>query len=412
MKERLVSVDVFRGLTIMLMTIVNNPGDWGNVYAPLLHADWHGCTPTDLVFPFFLFIVGVSIVLASPSDSGRQTSFSKIVTRSLRIFGLGLFLNFFSKIQLFGFEGYALLTVRLLITAVVVWLLLTKYDPKKQLIAAVASVALMFILAYTTEMFSDVRIPGVLQRIALVYFVVVLLYQKMSLKGSIVVAAVLLLGYWAAMALIPVNGITGNFAADENVAAMIDRIFLEGHMWSQSKTWDPEGLFSTFPAIVTGILGVFAGLAITGKFGGDKGWRYLVYGGIVSVVLGLVWHTIFPINKALWTSSYVLLVGGLAALCLALVQYISMLVKGEGWTKPFVIFGVNPMLVFFFSGIIPRVLSDIKVGDQGLQSYIYEHILGFISDPKLHSFSWAIFYLIFWFLILLWFWRKKIIVKV
>ncbi|KPM48262.1 acyltransferase family protein [Jiulongibacter sediminis] len=412
MKERLVSVDVFRGLTIMLMTIVNNPGDWGNVYAPLLHADWHGCTPTDLVFPFFLFIVGVSIVLASPSEAGRQTSFSKIATRSLRIFGLGLFLNFFSKIQLFGLEGYALLTVRLLITAVVVWLLLTKYDPKKQLIAAIAIVVLMFILAYSTEMFSDVRIPGVLQRIALVYFVVVLLYQKMSLKGMIAMAAVLLLGYWAAMALIPVEGITGNFAADENVAAMIDRIFLEGHMWSSSKTWDPEGLFSTFPAIVTGILGVFAGLAITGKFGREKGWRYLVYGGVISVALGLVWHTIFPINKALWTSSYVLLVGGLAALCLALIQYISVLVKGESWTKPFVIFGVNPMLVFFFSGIIPRVLSDIKVAGQGLQSYIYEHILGFIGDPKLHSFSWAIFYLIFWFLILVWFWRKKIIVKV
>lgn len=412
MKERLVSVDVFRGLTIMLMTIVNNPGDWGNVYSPLLHAEWHGCTPTDLVFPFFLFIVGVSIVLASPKEEGRKTDFSKIATRSLRIFGLGLFLNFFSKIQLFGLEGYALLTVRLLITAVVVWLLLTKYDPKKQLIAAVATVGLMFILAYTTEMFGDVRIPGVLQRIALVYFVVVLLYQKVSLKGMIVSAAVLLLGYWAAMAFIPVNGVTGNFAADENVAAMIDRIFLEGHMWSQSKTWDPEGLFSTFPAVVTGILGVFGGLAITSKIGGQKGWLYLVYGGLVSVVLGLVWHTVFPINKALWTSSYVLLVGGLAALCLAALQYISVLLKSEGWTKPFVIFGVNPMLVFFFSGIIPRVLSDIKVGGQGLQAYIYEHILGFISDPKLHSFSWALFYLIFWFLVLLWFWRKKIIVKV
>jgi predicted acyltransferase len=412
MKERLVSVDVFRGLTIMLMTIVNNPGDWGNVYSPLLHAEWHGCTPTDLVFPFFLFIVGVSIVLASPKEEGKHTSFSKIITRSLRIFGLGLFLNFFSKIQLFGLEGYALLAIRLLITAVVVWLLLTKYDQKKQLIAAIATVALMITLAYTTEMFSDVRIPGVLQRIAIVYFVVVLLYQRMSLKGMIAVSLVLLLGYWAAMALIPVNGITGNFAANENVAAMIDRFFLEGHMWSSSKTWDPEGLFSTFPAIVTGILGVFAGLAITGKLSKEKGWDYLVYGGIASFLIAFLWNKVFPINKALWTSSYVLYVGGLAALSLALIQYLTELIKSRGWTKPFVIFGVNPMLVFFFSGIIPRVLSSIKVGEQGLQSYIYEHILGFINDPKLHSFSWAFFYLVFWFLILLWFWRKKIIVKV
>lgn len=412
MKERLVSVDVFRGITIMLMTIVNNPGDWGNVFPPLLHAKWHGSTPTDMVFPFFLFIVGVSIVLATKEKGLSQDQFLKILVRTLRIFALGLFLNFFSKIQVFGLDGYSLLLARLLITGVVAWLLLSEYDRKRQLYAVAGLLGLMFVLAYTTENFSNVRIPGVLQRIAIVYFIVAVLYQKMSLKGLAVLAAVLLLGYWAAMALIPVNGVTGNFEADKNVAAMIDRLFLEGHMWASSKTWDPEGIFSTIPAIATGILGVFGGLAITGKLGKQRGWEYLVYGGLVLVIVASQWNKVFPINKALWTSSFVLHAGGLAALTLAIIQVATEMLGTGAWTKPFVIFGMNPMLVFFFSGIIPRVLSDIKIGNQGLQAYIYEHVLGVFSNPKVHSLSWAILYLIFWFLILLWFYRKRIIIKV
>ncbi|MGR3811112.1 acyltransferase family protein [Jiulongibacter sp. NS-SX5] len=411
MKERLISVDVFRGLTVMLMTLVNNPGDWGNVYPPLLHASWHGCTPTDLVFPFFLFIVGVTTVLASPAD-GSKPDITKIFIRALRIFGLGLYLNFFSKIQLFGLEGYALLAVRLLITAVVVYLLLTKYEKRLQLISAVAVVGLMFFLAYGFEHFQNVRIPGVLQRIAIVYLIVSLLYRSLSLKMIAFIGLVLLLGYWAAMMLIPVNGELGNLEANENVAAMIDRVFLSGHMWSQSKTWDPEGLFSTLPAIGTGILGLFAGLIISGRLLKDKKWRTLLYAGFALVLFGYLWHQVFPINKALWTSTFVLFTAGLACVSLVLIQFIAEKTKGEQWATPFLIFGVNPMLVFFFSGIIPRVLSSIKVGDQGLQGYIYDHVLGFISDPKLHSLSWALFYLVFWSLILLWFWRKKIYVKV
>jgi predicted acyltransferase len=124
------------------------------------------------------------------------------------------------------------------------------------------------------------------------------------------------------------------------------------------------------------------------------------------------WHKVFPINKALWTSSFVLYTAGLACLSLAIIQVATEYLGTGGWTKPFVIFGMNPMLVFFFSGIIPRVISDIKVGNEGLQSWLYEHLLGPIADPKLHSLSWAVFYLFFWFLILLWFYRKRIIIKV
>ncbi len=412
MKERLISVDIFRGITIMLMTIVNNPGDWGNVFPPLLHAKWHGATPTDMVFPFFLFIVGVSIVLASPNPEFTNDSFKKLLVRSLRIFTLGLFLNFFSKIQLFGLESYGLLAIRLVITGIVAYLLLTNYDRQKQLYAVLAVLIIMLLLAYLAEPFSDVRIPGVLQRIAIVYFIVVLLYHKVSLKVMAGIGVVLLLGYWAAMALIPVNGVTGNFAANENVAAMIDRVFLEGHMWSSSKTWDPEGLFSTIPAVGTGILGVFAGLVLTKKRS-QNGWDLLIYGGLALVLLGFGWNKLFPINKALWTSSFVVYTAGLACLSLALIQYLTETVKWEGWTKPFIIFGVNPMLVFFFSGIIPRVLSTIKVSGKGFQEFVYKDVLSSIfENAKMASLSWAILYLVFWFLILLWFYRKKIIVKV
>lgn len=412
MKERLISVDIFRGITIMLMTIVNNPGDWGNVFPPLLHAKWHGATPTDMVFPFFLFIVGVSIVLASPNPEFTNDSFKKLLVRSLRIFTLGLFLNFFSKIQLFGLESYGLLAIRLVITGIVAYLLLTNYDRQKQLYAVLAVLIIMLLLAYLAEPFSDVRIPGVLQRIAIVYFIVALLYHKVSLKVMAGIGVVLLLGYWAAMALIPVNGVTGNFAANENVAAMIDRVFLEGHMWSSSKTWDPEGLFSTIPAVGTGILGVFAGLVLTKKRS-QNGWDLLIYGGLALVLLGFGWNKLFPINKALWTSSFVVYTAGLACLSLALIQYLTETVKWEGWTKPFIIFGVNPMLVFFFSGIIPRVLSTIKVSGKGFQEFVYKDVLSSIfENAKMASLSWAILYLVFWFLILLWFYRKKIIVKV
>jgi predicted acyltransferase len=414
MKNRLDSIDIFRGITIMLMTLVNNPGDWGNIVAPFRHAEWHGCTPTDLVFPFFLYIVGVTTVLASPEPGFNSNKFLKISVRTLRIFALGLFLNFFSKINLFGLESHALLAIRLVFVALVYYLLLTKYDLKRQLYAVLGLLFVLFFLTYfPVSGFEGVRMPGVLQRIAIVYFVVALLYNNFSLKALVGITAFLLIGYWAAMALIPVDGLTGLFEKDINVAAKIDRIFLTGHMWASSKTWDPEGLFSTFPAIATGLLGVFTGkLMLSEKSESDK-VNYLIYAGLVLVALGYFWHKIFPINKALWTSSYVLYAGGLASLLLALVYFVVEQLAIKFWIKPFLIFGVNPMLVFFFSGIIPRVFTMIKIEGLGLQEYIYQNSLApTFSDPKMASLSWAILYLLLWFAILAVCYRKKIFVKV
>lgn len=423
MKPRLISLDVLRGLTIILMTIVNNPGDWGHVYSPLLHAEWHGCTLTDLVFPTFLFIVGVSVVLATPSKNLTIHSLQKIITRTLRIFCLGLFLSFFSKINAFGLEGLPLLGLRLVITAIVVVALFRDYDRKLQFYVAVIVFLTMMILAFGgfTD-YETVRIPGVLQRIAVVYFIVSLLYLKTTWKTQAIIGVVVLLAYWAFMTLIPVPGIGApNFEKGTNLAAWLDHYLLPGHLWATSKTWDPEGILSTLPAIGTGIAGLLVGTLLTNSFSKDKKALYLFIAALSAIVAGQLWNIVFPINKALWTSSYVLYAAGLSSLCLVVLYYVIDVLGISGWTKFFVIFGVNPMVVFFFSGIIPRVLSSIKVAYPnnpahepiGLQAYFYEFQLSpLFSNPINASLAYALIYLTLWFVVLYILYRNKLVFKV
>src|SRR6188508_1332909 len=187
-ENRLVSLDVFRGLTIAGMTMVNNPGSWSAIYPPLEHAEWHGCTPTDLVFPFFVFIMGVAISFAMPSKTYDNTTFNKIFTRSLRMICLGIFFNFFSSIQLFGLEGIPLMIGRLLITALVGFALMGNFDAKLKTYLAVSIFIIYLILAYSgIEAYQNVRLPGVLQRIGIVYFIASLLYLKTTQRTQILV---------------------------------------------------------------------------------------------------------------------------------------------------------------------------------------------------------------------------------
>ena len=423
MKERLTSLDVFRGMTIMLMTIVNKPGDWGAIYAPLDHAEWHGCTPTDLVFPFFLFIVGISTVLSMPVKKFDKSVLEKILTRALRIFLLGLSLNFFSKIHIGSLDGIPLMLVRLVFTAIITILLLGEYNRKKQLYVAVGLFVLMMILCFGGfEEFSSVRIPGVLQRIAVVYLIVSIIYATTNTTVQIIIGLVCLLGYWALMALVDVPNVgAANFEKGTNLAAWLDNYLLPGHLWVTSKTWDPEGILSTIPAIGTGLAGVFTGKLLTNNFQKNKKVVYLLSAGVIGVMIGLVWNEVFPINKALWTSSYVCYAAGLALLVLGVLYFIIDVLGFDFWTKPFVIFGVNPMLVFFFSGIIPRVLNMIKIAqpenienpETGLISWLYSYwIMPFFSEPKNASLAGALTYLLIWFVILVLFDRKKMIFKV
>ncbi len=421
MKQRLTSLDVFRGMTIMLMTIVNNPGDWGHIYSPLEHAEWHGCTPTDLVFPFFLFIVGVSAVLSMPVKRFDAGTFERIITRTLRIFLLGLFLNFFSKIHMGTLTGIPLMLIRLVFTALITMALLGDYDKKRQFFIAVGLFVLMMMLAFAFEDFKEVRIPGVLQRIAIVYLIVSILYATTNTTTQIIVGLVCLFGYWALMALVPVPGIgAGNFEKGTNLAAWLDNILLPGHLWATSKTWDPEGILSTIPAIGTGIAGIMTGKLLTNNFDKNKKAIYLLSAGVAGVLIGFLWDMVFPINKALWTSSFVLYTAGWALLVLGVLYYIIDVIRFDFWTKPFVIFGVNPMVVFFFSGIIPRVLNIIKIPvagspeeNPGLISWIYEYgIAPLFAEPKNASLAGALVYVLIWFIILWFFYRRKLIFKV
>lgn len=421
-RERLISLDVFRGLTILLMTIVNNPGDWGNVYPPLLHAEWHGCTLTDLVFPFFVFIMGVAVPLAMPDKIYDQTTFNKILVRSLRMFCLGIFFNFFGKIQLFGLEGIPLLIGRLAITIAVGYALMGNFSSKVKNILAFSILFIYLFLAYSgIEAYHDVRLPGVLQRIAIVYFVVSLLYLKTSQKTQIITGAVLLLGYWALMTLIPVPGFgAANLEKGTNLAAWLDSVLLKGHMYRGTVTWDPEGILSTIPSIVNGIIGLLIGQILMREISKTQKATKIAIAGIALIIAGLLWNIVFPINKSIWTSSYVLYTTGLAATFLSILYYVIDIADYKKGFKPFLIWGVNPMIVFFTSQIIPQALVMIEFQNPhnpeekiNLLSYLYGFgIAPFFTYPMTASLAGALVYVCIWTFILWIFYKNKLIFKV
>lgn len=421
-KDRLTSLDVFRGFTIMLMTIVNNPGSWSAIYPPLEHAEWNGCTPTDLVFPFFIFIMGTAIPFAMPDKTFNGTIFNKIIVRSLRIICLGLFLNYFGKIEFLGWEGIPLLIIRLLLTIAVAYALLGNFSAKiKTYLAVAIFVAFLFLAFSGIESYQEVRIPGVLQRIGIVYFFSSILYLKASLKTQIQITALLLLGYWGLMTLIDIPEIgASNLERGTNFAAYIDSIVLKNHMWSFTKTWDPEGLLSTIPAIASGIMGMFMGQLLNRPLPKIEIVKKLSGIGMALVILGLIWNISFPINKSLWSSSYVIYTSGLASLCLSVLYYLIEIKNYNKWTKLFLIWGVNPMIVFFLSGIIPRALNMITVKNNelipepiGLSGYFYKYeITPLFENPLNASLAYALVYAVFWSIVLWIFYRNKMYFKV
>ena len=373
---RLLSLDVFRGLTVAAMILVNNPGSWSTIYAPLKHAEWNGCTPTDLIFPFFLFIVGVSISYALGSKK-ESTSQSKLLFTALKrasiLFGLGLFLNLFPKVFT---------------------------DPM--------------------EAISTVRIPGVLQRIAIVFFFTALIYVKTNQKTQLRLFFGILIAYWALMTFVPVPGIGyANLEKETNLGAWLDRTILtEAHLWKSVKTWDPEGILSTLPAVATGLFGVLVGTWLRRKDREESvkiSWMFSI--GILAVVFGLIWDLFFPINKALWTSSFVLYAGGLATIGLALCYWLIDVKGYKKGTTPLVVYGVNAITVFFLSGLIPRILTLIMVNMPdgtrvNSRVWMYETFYTPYFTPINASLAGAVTFILIWLLILWVMFKRKIIVKV
>lgn len=370
MKKRLISLDTFRGITIVGMILVNNPGTWGSMYGPLKHAPWHGWTPTDLIFPFFLFIVGVAIAYAFSTsvENGveRRPLVTKSVKRALTLFGLGLFMAAYPIVQ---------------------------WTPEWE---------------WIRPGIWNLRIMGVLQRIALCYLAVTLLFLYTKPRTQMVWMWSLLLAYWGAMAWY------GNLDDKvDNLAAIIDRAVLGTHLWAGAqRMWDPEGLFSTLPAIATTLMGVWAARILRQDASEERKTAELMVTGFVLLCIGYVWDWFFPLNKSLWTSSYAVFTGGQAFLTLG-ICYWFIDVKGKsGWTKPFVVYGVNAITVFFMSGIIAKTLGFIRIGDMSLQRWIF--VNGFDSWlPTIDaSLAYSVVWVFAWYLILNWMYRRDLIIKV
>ncbi|MCB0555455.1 MAG: DUF5009 domain-containing protein [Phaeodactylibacter sp.] len=432
--QRLLSLDIFRGMTIAFMILVNNPGSWSTVYAPLLHAEWHGATLTDWVFPFFLFIVGVAIPLSVgkrlEQGDAHSAILKKVGSRTLIIFSLGLFLAAYPK---FGMaDGAPLLKLHYILLGIFLLSVFFRevlhqkqFDQPLHLrlrrilgIAALIAAAAMVVLGCFAYDLSHLRIPGVLQRIALVYGACSLLFLKLDWKGLIWTTAGVLILYWILMTLVPVpGGYPPNLEPETNLGAWLDRTLLGGHLWSQSKTWDPEGLLSTIPAIGTGLLGVLTGMWIKAERDVYKMLTALLAMGAILMAAGFIWHPIFPINKKIWTSSYVLYAGGIAMLILGIVYWLVDVRGYKAWAKPFVMYGANPLFAYVLSGLIVRTFANIKWetpdGTQNAWSWMYQHwFVPVFTSPYNASLAFAIANVLVGLAAVWVLYRKRIYIKV
>jgi predicted acyltransferase len=395
-RERLLSLDVFRGMTIAGMLLVNNPGSWGAIYPPLEHAAWNGWTPTDLIFPFFLFIVGITTHLSLEARRARgddeDALLRQVIRRGLLIFLAGFLVN--------GFPFFT-------------W-------------GAVDAIANPSFIERVVDRLYHWRIMGVLQRIGLAYMFAALLSFKTTLKQQVAIIATLLFGYWFAMTLVPVppNGFLGIDVLNsppETLAAYFDRLLLDwgkygNHLWVSSLTWDPEGPFSTIPAIGTVMLGIICGRWIKSPRPLSERLAGMFAVGSIAMMLGLMWHWSFPINKSLWTSSYVLFTAGMAAVALATCMWIIDEHGVTRWTKPFVVYGMNPIVAFVGSGVAARLIySIIKVESNGrpiaLETWIYQTFYASWLEPRNASLLFAITFVLVWLAILWVLYRRRIFVK-
>jgi predicted acyltransferase len=360
-KERLLSLDAFRGFTIAGMIVVNNPGSWDHVYSPLLHSEWAGCTPTDLVFPFFLFIVGVSMWFSFRTFDHKFSKLFliKVLRRSLVIFMLGIFLNGFPFIN---FEWHSF------------------------------------------------RILGVLQRIAIAYAFAAFLCMILNRRLLIISSIVILTGYYLMLIFC---GNADPFSLSGNLVKHIDIAVLgENHLYKGfGIPFDPEGLLSTLPSIVTIIIGFLAGNFLDKDLNKESILLRLLLTGVSLMFLGLLFSSIIPIIKALWTSTYVLYTSGLALVTLTFFIFFIDIKKWNLIVQPFVVFGSNPLFIYVFSGILGTLLYVIPIGQVSLKDFTYNYVVQFSGYRSGSLLCALLLVIICWFVAWL-LYRKKIYIKI
>jgi predicted acyltransferase len=370
---RLMSLDLFRGLTIALMILVNDPGDGPSAYWPLKHSQWNGWTPTDLVFPFFVFIVGTAMAFSFTSRIGRGQTRGKllghVLWRGAALFAMGVFLN--------GFPDH--------------------YNP------------------------DHLRIYGVLQRIAICYVIVAILELWTGWRAQLAIAVACLAGYWLLMRYAPVPGFgvpTHDMPLldpDRNIVAWLDRKLLMGHLYEGTR--DPEGVISTIPAVASCLAGLLTGKWLRSPRSAQAKALGMVIAGAVLAALGQTWNLWFPINKKLWTSSFVLLTSGLALIALATLYWlVDIKHYRKGWTKPILVFGKNAIAAYFFSEALSAALDAIHVqsssGRTTLEDYIYSNFFAPLASPANASLIYALAYVGLCWLVMAILYRKNIFFKI
>ena len=364
--QRLLSLDALRGLTIALMIVVNNPGSWSTVYAPLLHSDWHGCTPTDLVFPFFLFIVGTAMAFSFAkfeNASGFNLALhKKIISRSIKLILLGWFLSLFPEFN-----------------------------------------------------FKTMRFLGVLPRIGICYFAASMIILHNNRRGQLIWTGSLLIGYWLIMTLIPFPGRSEDpWLFGANFAQYVDNALLSGHMWEPD--FEPEGFISTIPAIAQVLFGYFTGLLLKSERKKMELTNLMFIFGSFSIFLALCLEPFMPINKQLWTTSYVFYTSGIGLIVLAICYWFIDIKHKTSALKPFIEIGSNAIIVYFGSDILATLLWKIQIplGNEpvSLQGAIYTNLLQSVFNDFNASLAFALLFTGFWFFIAHLLFKKNIFFKV
>jgi predicted acyltransferase len=361
---RLQSLDTYRGGTIAAMILVNNEGS-DAAYAPLKHAEWHGWTFTDLIFPSFLWIVGVAITLSfarriERGDSRREL-LKHVAIRSAAIFVIGLALN--------GFPYYSLATI---------------------------------------------RIPGVLQRIAICYFVAATIFLFTKTRGRALWTAGLLASYWVLMTMVPVPGYgAGDLSVEGNFARHVDSLFLSGHMWGETKTWDPEGVVSTLPAIANTLFGIFAGQILRlNQRSAEEKTVWLFFAGNCLIVAGLVLSSWMPINKPIWTVPYALFTSGISFVALACSYWVTDVKGWRRYARPLAIYGVNALAVYVLAGLFARLLYVIRIGEVRLRDLLWTNVFEPLASPANASLLYSLAHVALFYAVAYWLYRRNWILRV